>query len=186
VQAVGPKFFFPEQLSCFSGPAADNSGYNPATPDWPMKKSKRVNLTLCTAVAAAAMSGCNRIREAQVQRCINDANVMVEDRNCETSPYSGVAGGSGSYGPRHRWVYGGNGGYAPGSVVYDAHDTPTDGMGTVRGSELAARGYAEGGGRLGIAESGGFTTPPSSRGGFGALGRAFSGSGHCSLALIRG
>jgi hypothetical protein len=65
----------------------------------------------------------------------------------------------------------------PGSVVYDAHDAPTDGLGTVRGSQLAANGYTEGGARVGITEGGGFTSPPSSRGGFGSSGHAFGGEG---------
>ena len=144
-----------------------------------MKKSKKVTLTLCTAAAAAAIAGCNRTREAQVQRCIDDQNITVEDRNCEAQPGSGVNGvpASTSLGPRFRWVYGGNGGYIPGSVVYNAQDTPTDGLGAVRASQLAASGYNQGGARVGVTTEGGFTSPPSSRGGFGSSGHAFSGEG---------
>jgi hypothetical protein len=144
-----------------------------------MKKSKKVTLTLCTAAAAAALAGCNRTREAQVQRCIDDQNVTVEDLNCEAQPGSGVTGGSAStsFGRRYRWVYGGNGGYVPGSVVYNVQDTPIDGLGTVRASQLAASGYNEGGARVGVTAEGGFASPPSSRGGFGSSGHAFSGEG---------
>lgn len=147
-----------------------------------MKKSKKVTLTLCTAAAAAAIAACNRTREAEVQRCIDDHNVMALDRNCEkqTPPPGSGSSGSGASsgeGPSYRWVYGGNGGYAPGSIVYDAHDAPTDGLGSVRTSTLAASGYSEGGARVGIAEGGGFTAPPSSRGGFGSSRYAFAGEG---------
>lgn len=163
----------------------------------PMKKSQKVTLTLLTAAAAAAISGCNRVAEAEVKRCVDDRNIMADERNCDVHPSpagstaSGGGGGatgssgdsssntgtSGYYGPRYRWVYGGNGGYMPGAIVYGAHAIPTEGLSTVRASELEARGYTAGGARVGIAEGGGFTAPPSSRGGFGASGHAFSGEG---------
>jgi hypothetical protein len=143
-----------------------------------MKKTKSIRLTLLTAAAAAALSGCNSIPEAQVQRCVDGRNVMVDESNCQNQPYSSGSGGiyGGYYGPRYRWVYGGNGGYAPGSVVYGASDQPLGGLSTVRASELQSRGYTAGGGRVGITESGGFTSP-SSRGGFGSMGHAFAGGG---------
>jgi hypothetical protein len=145
-----------------------------------MKKTSSIKLTLLTAAAAAALSGCNRTREAQVQRCVDSQNVMVDESNCQNQPYSTGSGGyyGGYYGPRYRWVYGGNGGYAPGSVVYGASDVPQEGLGSVRASELQSRGYTAGGARVGVTESGGFTSPSSSRGGFGSMGHAFAGGGH--------
>lgn len=137
-----------------------------------MKKSEKVTLTLCAAAAAAAISGCNRILEAQVERCVDDQSITVEDRNCEMQPSSRATGS------RYRWVYGGNGGYTAGSMVYGASPEPTDGLSIVRGSQLAARGYSEGGARVGITEGGAFTSPPSARGGFGSSGHAFGGEGH--------
>lgn len=146
-----------------------------------MKKTSSIKLTLLTAAAAAALSGCNRMREAQVQRCVDGQNIMVDESNCQNQqPYSTGSGGyyGGYSGPRYRWVYGGNGGYAPGSIVYGGSDHPEQGLSAVRASELQSRGYSAGGARVGITESGGFTSP-SSRGGFGSMGHAFSGGeGH--------
>lgn len=144
----------------------------------PMKRSTKIQLTLL-ASAAAALTGCDHTREAEVQRCLDEHNIVVDERNCETqsassSPQQGPSGDQN----RYRWMYGGNGGYTTGSVVSDAHDAPTDGLDTVRGSALAARGYTAGGARVGIGEDGGFSSPPSSRGGFGSTGHAMSGGGH--------
>jgi len=141
-----------------------------------MKKSSKVTLTILTAAAAAAIAGCDSATQAQVQRCVDEHNVMVDERNCY-APTGGGYGGSGYYSPsRYRWVYGGNGGYTPGSVVYGASNFPESGLGTVRASELASHGYHEGGGHVGISSTGGFTAP-SSRGGFGSTGHSMSG-GH--------
>lgn len=145
-----------------------------------MKKTSSIRLTLLTAAAAAALSGCNRTREAQVQRCVDSQNVMVDESDCQNQPYSTGSGGyyGGAFGPRYRWVYGGNGGYVPGSVVYGASDLPEEGLNAVRASELQSRGYTAGGGRVGITEGGAFTSP-SSRGGFGSMGHGFAGGeGH--------
>jgi hypothetical protein len=139
-----------------------------------MKRSAQITLTL---LAVAAATACSRTREAQVQRCVDDKNAVAEDINCESPQRRGAPYGAYYFPHRYRWVYGGNGGYIPGSIVSGYAESPTQGVETVRGSALAARGYNAGGGRVGVSSGGGFTAPPSAHGGFGATGEGHASGG---------
>lgn len=137
-----------------------------------MRKTQVLTLTLL----AGAMAGCNRIsREAEVQRCIDENAQMADEQRCrEHVPQAG--GGYYGYRPAYRWVYGGNGGYTPGSRVTGYSDAPTPNVTHVAASSLVSRGYSVGGARVGITESGGFAAP-SARGGFGSIGAGHSTGG---------
>lgn len=133
-----------------------------------MRRTRVLTLTLL----AGAIAGCNRTRDAEVQRCIDDNGLMVPDDNCrqeDSHPHI-------PYRPVYRWVYGGNGGYIPGSRVTGYSEEPTPGMEHVTASSLAASGYSEGGARVGITESGHFTAP-GARGGSGSTGEGHGGRG---------
>jgi hypothetical protein len=134
----------------------------------PMRKSQNVTLTI---LAAAALAGCgNNVKELEVKRCIDGNGVMQDDGNCNNNSRYGLGQG------RYRYVYGGNGGYTPGSVVTGARETPSPGIESVDAAVLAARGVTSGGARVGMT-SNGFTTAPSARGGFGAHGSGADGGG---------
>jgi hypothetical protein len=132
-----------------------------------MKKTQSITLTI---LAATALAGCGRgVREAEVKRCVDENNVMQDDRDCNQQR-------SGPGTRPYRYVYGGNGGYWPGSIVTNAKDSPTPSLPSVNASELAAKGVTSGGARVGVSSSG-FTTAPSARGGFGATGEGHGGGG---------
>ena len=137
-----------------------------------MKKTRVLTLTLL----AGAISGCSRMREAEVQRCIDETGQMADEQRCREQ-YAPHHGGYYGYRPVYRWVYGGNGGYMPGSRVTGYSEVPTANMEHVTASSLAARGYSVGGARVGLTSSGGFAAP-SSRGGFGSIGEGHAGGGH--------
>ncbi len=133
-----------------------------------MKKSQNVTLTI---LAVAALAGCqNNVRELEVKRCVDDNGIMQDDRNCNNNSPNGLGRG------RYRYVYGGNGGYIPGSFVTGARETPSPGIESVDAGVLAAHGVTSGGARVGMS-SHGFTTAPSARGGFGAHGGGAHGEG---------
>jgi hypothetical protein len=69
-----------------------------------MKKSSKVNLVFLSSFAAGVMSGCGGDDGdwVEAKRCVDDNNVVVEDRLCETSGpnshyYSHYYGGHGYY-----------------------------------------------------------------------------------------
>jgi len=116
------------------------------------------------------------MREAEVQRCIDESAQMADEQNCRDARTRPQTGPYGVYHPAYRWVYGGNGGYIPGSRVTGYSEVPTANVEHVTASSLVSRGYSVGGARVGITQSGGFAAP-SSRGGFGSTGEGHSGGG---------
>ena len=139
-----------------------------------MRRTKVLTLAL---VGTLVGCGPNVSREAEVQRCIDSTGRMADEQNCRQLPRgSGGGGGYIGYRPMYRWVYGGNGGYQPGSYVSGFNESPTPGLDHVNAASLAARGYSAGGARVGITNSGGFAAP-GARGGFGATGEGGHGGG---------
>ena len=133
----------------------------------PVRRTANITLTI---LAVAAAIGCSDTREAEVKRCVDQNNKMADETSCEDRRYHGA----GYYG--YRYIYGGNGGYRPGDTVYGGSPNPTPGMESVPASRLAASGFSEGGGRVGVGRSG-FSTAPSARGGFGSIGAGHAGHG---------
>jgi len=70
-----------------------------------MKKSAKVTLAFLSSFAAAVMNGCDSDKDGdwvEAKRCVDNNNIVVEDRLCETSGpqshfYSHYYGGHGYY-----------------------------------------------------------------------------------------
>jgi uncharacterized protein YgiB involved in biofilm formation len=70
-----------------------------------MKKSAKVTLVFLSSFAAAVMNGCDSEKDGdwvEAKRCVDNNNVVVDDRLCETSGphshfYSHYYGGHGYY-----------------------------------------------------------------------------------------
>lgn len=70
-----------------------------------MKKSAKVTLAFLSSFAAAVMNGCNKDEGGdwvEAKRCVDNNNLVVEDRLCESSGpqshyYSHYYGGHGYY-----------------------------------------------------------------------------------------
>lgn len=113
-----------------------------------MKKSAKVTVAFLSSFAAGVFNGCDDGGDwVEAKRCVNNDNLVVEDRWCDDT--SGAAGhrGSGFY----SYYYGGRG-YYPGDM-------------------------ASGGGRVpqgGVSYRSASSVP---RGGFGATGKAFVSRG---------
>ena|GEM_PF-2499433 len=75
-----------------------------------MKRSQQVQAGLLSALALS-LTGCGddepkqNAQPPEARRCVNDQNVVVDDKDCNDN-----RGGS-------HWYYGGFGGFFPGSVV---------------------------------------------------------------------
>src|SRR5258706_6208380 len=70
-----------------------------------MKKSAKVTLAFLSSFAAATMNGCDNDNDGdwvEAKRCVDNNNVVVEDRMCEAS------GPASHY---HSYYYGGHGYY---------------------------------------------------------------------------
>jgi hypothetical protein len=108
-----------------------------------MKKSRLVSLGLTPAMAIALI-GCEDRRE--VQRCVDQNGLVVDDKYCQQQP---VAPGGG--GDVYRWYYGGTG-YYPGETAADGYYIPTPGYSAMRPSEP---GFGDAVARGGFGSTGG-------------------------------
>ena len=83
-----------------------------------MKKSSSVAAPLLASAALAMLAAC---RKPEMQRCVDEHNVVVDDSLCgnETGQQNNnyYHPGGGLYPSPFRWYYGGFGGYGPGSIV---------------------------------------------------------------------
>ena len=119
-----------------------------------MKRSAQVAAPLLAFAAAAMLSGC---RKPEMKRCVDEHNVVVDDKLCQNQPATGQNQNQNQnnipiFFPYH-YYYGGWGGYGLGSLAGGGSFT-----------EIPGHGYATSSG----ARSG------TARGGFGS---SFSGSG---------
>jgi hypothetical protein len=66
------------------------------------KRSSSIETTFVSAVAAAALAGCNanQAYHRDWEQCVNKANIVVEDRYCQQPQRTGGVGGGGYY---HWW-----------------------------------------------------------------------------------
>ena len=93
-----------------------------------MRRSQQVAAPLLASAALAALTAC---RSPQMQRCVDEHNVVVPDNLCQNQPSQQMNGGTffhpyGSPG-YYRWYYGGIGGYGAGTVVGGGGYTPLAG-----------------------------------------------------------
>jgi hypothetical protein len=77
-----------------------------------MRRSQQVVAPLLASAALALLTAC---RKPDMQRCVDEHNVVVSDSLCGTQPVANPAGGF--YPIPYRWYYGGYGGYGPGTIV---------------------------------------------------------------------
>jgi hypothetical protein len=109
-----------------------------------MKRSSHVAAPLLASAAVALLSGC---KPAQMQRCVDEHGVVVDESFCENQPQVNPYGGS--YPRPYRWYYGGGGSYFPGSVATGGGYVPSGGTtySTARGGFGGTHGGGgEGGG----------------------------------------
>jgi len=81
-----------------------------------MKRSTQVAAPLLASAALALLAAC---RKPEMQRCVDEHNVVVADSLCGNQPgqqNNNSYHPGGGYFP-YRWYYGGFGGYGLGSVV---------------------------------------------------------------------
>lgn len=112
-----------------------------------MKRSTHVAAPLLASAALSMLTGC---RQAQMQRCVNEHNLVVDEAFCKNQPAQQNnnnyhPGGPGFY----RYYYGGAGGYYPGAVVTGGGFAPLPGASysTLRGGFGSTHaGGGEGGG----------------------------------------
>jgi hypothetical protein len=115
-----------------------------------MKKSARVSLVFLSSFAAAVMNGCGGDDDGnwvEAKRCVDNNNVVVEDRLCDDQARSG----SGHVGRYHSYYYGGHGYYA-GDRAYGGGTVAQPGVNYTNASRVP-------------------------RGGFGSTGKAFVSRG---------
>ena len=123
-----------------------------------MKRSTHVAAPLLAAAALALNSGC---RKPEMQRCVDEHNVVVDDSHCANLPADQQGDqqqqrqpdGHGGFIPLffpYHYYYGGLGGYALGSIVSGGSFTPMDGHSYATSSGRITRGgfgssFSEGG-----------------------------------------
>jgi hypothetical protein len=103
-----------------------------------MKRSKHVAAPLVASAALAFLAGC---RKQEMQRCVDEHNVVVDDSLCGNAngPQNNnyYHPGGGIYPSPFRWYYGGWGGYGLGSTIGGGSYAPIAGhsyaSSTVRG-----------------------------------------------------
>jgi hypothetical protein len=89
-----------------------------------VKRSSNVAAPLLASAALTILAGC---RDEQMQRCVDQHNVVVDDSFCQTQPgqqnnnYYHPPGGI------YRYYYGGAGSYSPGSAATGGGFSPQTG-----------------------------------------------------------
>lgn len=85
-----------------------------------MKRSKKVDLTIVTLLAASFSAACSQ--NPEMKHCVDQNGVVVDDSQCANQ--SGFS--SGHFIP-YRWYYGGTGIFSPGSRISGGSYTPSTG-----------------------------------------------------------
>lgn len=96
-----------------------------------MRRSTQVVAPLLALAASAMLAGC---RKPDMQRCVDEHNVVVDDKLCQAQGVQGSQqrqpDGHGGFMPifiPYHYYYGGYGGYGLGSVVGGGSYTPSSG-----------------------------------------------------------
>jgi hypothetical protein len=84
-----------------------------------VKKSSSVAAPLLASAALAFLAGC---RQHEMQRCVDEHNVVVDDSLCNAQSQRNPNGGF--YPNPFRWYYGGWGGFGRGSTAGGGGFTP--------------------------------------------------------------
>lgn len=101
-----------------------------------MKKSSKVTVTFLSSFAAAMMNGCGDDGDwVEAKRCVDNNNVVVEDRWCEQTSNSGAHGAG-----YHSYYYGGRG-YYPGEIVSGGGRVPQGGVSYRSASSIPRGGF---------------------------------------------
>lgn len=104
-----------------------------------MRKSARVTLVLLSSLAAAFLNGCGGSDDdgdwVEAKRCVDNNNVVVEDRLCEQP---GTSRSSTTHYYRH---YYGGGGYYPGDTAYGGNYQARQGANYVNSSRVPRGGF---------------------------------------------
>jgi len=106
-----------------------------------MKRSQQVTAPLLASAALTLLAGC---RQEQMQRCVDEHNVVVDDSLCKVQPNAD----NNYYHTPYRFYYGGGGSYFPGSVATGGGYAPVSGFSyaTSRGGFGSTHAGGEGGG----------------------------------------
>jgi hypothetical protein len=100
-----------------------------------MKKSAKVTVVYLSSIAAAFINGCGDDGDwVEAKRCVDNNNIVVEDRQCE-EPTTSPSGHRTGY---HSYYYGGRG-YYPGEVVSGGGRVPQGGV-SYRSTSSVPRG----------------------------------------------
>jgi hypothetical protein len=111
-----------------------------------MRRSSQVAAPLLAAAALAMSTGC---RKPEMQRCIDEHNVVVDESKCANLPpgQQGIqqqrSDGHGGFIPfilPYRYYYGGYGGYGLGSAVGGGAFIPNSGRSYATSSGVTTRG----------------------------------------------
>jgi hypothetical protein len=116
------------------------------------KRSTQIEIAFVSAVAAAALAGCNAdaAYHRDWEQCVNQANVVVADNLCDPRA-QGLAGAPGGY---YHWWYSPRP-YGLGSYIAGGYATPLAGSSVARSSSAGTSGGSRGASAV-------------SRGGFGS------------------
>jgi hypothetical protein len=89
-----------------------------------MKRSSHVAAPLLASAALSLLAGC---KQAQMQRCVDEHNVVVDDSLCQNQPGQQ---NNNYYHPGgfYRYYYGGTGNYFPGSIASGGGYAPVSGF----------------------------------------------------------
>ena len=117
-----------------------------------MRTPLRIVTPLLAAAAVSVMTGC---RPAQMQRCVDENNNVVDDKLCANQPQAlsngqqqRMSDGHGGFLPLiipYRYYYGGGGGYGLGSRVFGGGYSAAPGVGYSRGGGGFFGGISRGG-----------------------------------------
>jgi hypothetical protein len=89
-----------------------------------MRKSSQVTVAFLSSFAAAVMNGCGNDGGdwVEAKRCVDNNNLVVEDRLCDETTHR-----SGAHGGRYFHYYGGRG-YYPGDIASGGGQVPQGGV----------------------------------------------------------
>jgi len=88
-----------------------------------MKRSKKVDLTIVTLLAASFTAACNDgFDYNNIKHCVDENGVVVPDAQC-----NGVGGGGNGTHVPFRWYYGGGRVFTPGTRVTGGSYVPSSG-----------------------------------------------------------
>ena len=89
-----------------------------------MKRSAKVTAPLLAAAALALTTGC---RKPEMQRCVNQDNIVVDNDLCSARGEQRILGEKPAPAGRYRYYYGGTGSMEPGTLATAGSLAPVEG-----------------------------------------------------------